>query len=109
MPFARNESATEAIQMSRWRTPAPAAIAAVLATTPTPVAQAKPRATGPVDPGFETGDLTGWTVVSGDGETLTARVHPRYAESDVLLRSAAHAAGLRLVVARTPSSEGKHR
>ncbi|WBB58407.1 GH32 C-terminal domain-containing protein [Streptomyces sp. WMMC500] len=52
--------------MSRWRTPALTATAAVLAATLTPAAQAGPRATGPVNPGFETGDLTGWTVVSGD-------------------------------------------
>ncbi|NGN63226.1 glycoside hydrolase family 32 protein [Streptomyces sp. A7024] len=58
--------------MSRWkapalhrRTPALLATAAALAALLAPAAEAKPRATGPQNPDFETGDLTGWTVQSG--------------------------------------------
>ncbi|MFP3987226.1 GH32 C-terminal domain-containing protein [Streptomyces sp. E11-3] len=62
--------------MSRWTAPNLIAIAALLvaATAPAsantlahraPDAPRGPKATGPVNPGFETGDLTGWTA-TGD-------------------------------------------
>ncbi|MEU6882299.1 GH32 C-terminal domain-containing protein [Streptomyces sp. NPDC046712] len=61
--------------MSRWNAPQLTAIAALLVAASTPISanaappapQATPRplATGPVNPGFDTGDLTGWTVTEG--------------------------------------------
>ncbi|MET9507922.1 GH32 C-terminal domain-containing protein [Streptomyces flavidovirens] len=57
--------------MSRWRAPKLITAAALLVAALTPIsANAAPRpaprlATGPVNPGFETGDLTGWTVTEG--------------------------------------------
>ncbi|MEV6109917.1 GH32 C-terminal domain-containing protein [Streptomyces sp. NPDC051940] len=51
--------------MSRWTAPALIATAATLAALLAPTAGAAPRPTAPLNPDFETGDLTGWTVVSG--------------------------------------------
>jgi sucrose-6-phosphate hydrolase SacC (GH32 family) len=73
MPLVHHELATEVIQMSRWRTwnaplrtPCLITAAALFAVVTGPVgAHAAPRATGPVNPGFETGDLSGWTA-TGD-------------------------------------------
>ncbi|WP_419994381.1 glycoside hydrolase family 32 protein [Streptomyces boninensis] len=60
--------------MSRWRNPVLISAAALLCAALTapqtiaasPDAPRKVRADAPTNPGFETGDLTGWTVVSGD-------------------------------------------
>ncbi|MFF8379280.1 glycoside hydrolase family 32 protein [Streptomyces sp. NPDC015661] len=59
--------------MSRWKAPHTTLLAAALVaasiplTAPFPARAATPRAlaSGPVNPGFETGDLTGWTVTDG--------------------------------------------
>ncbi|MFD7324929.1 glycoside hydrolase family 32 protein [Streptomyces sp. NPDC059875] len=65
--------------MSRWNAPQLTAIAALLVAASTPIsakaappapaavppATPRPLATGPVNPGFDTGDLTGWTVTEG--------------------------------------------
>ncbi|WP_137992594.1 glycoside hydrolase family 32 protein [Streptomyces vilmorinianum] len=62
--------------MSRWKAPRTISVAALLVAASVPisanvtadVAHAAPpgtRAGGPVNPGFDTGDLTGWTVTEG--------------------------------------------
>ncbi|MCT2592427.1 GH32 C-terminal domain-containing protein [Streptomyces sp. N2-109] len=55
--------------MSRTRTPAllsTAGLVAALLGGGAPAHSAEHRATGPANPGFETGDLSGWKVVGGD-------------------------------------------
>ncbi|MET9373749.1 GH32 C-terminal domain-containing protein [Streptomyces sp. NPDC002992] len=58
--------------MSRWKAPHLTVIAALLVAASTPIsanaappATSRPLASGPVNPGFDTGDLTGWTVTEG--------------------------------------------
>ncbi|MFF6779130.1 glycoside hydrolase family 32 protein [Streptomyces sp. NPDC012637] len=59
--------------MSRWKAPHTTLLAAALVAASIPLATpltshaatTKTLAAGPVNPGFETGDLTGWTVTEG--------------------------------------------
>ncbi|MBT2444267.1 glycoside hydrolase family 32 protein [Streptomyces sp. ISL-36] len=76
--------------MSRWKAPKLISVAALLVAATAPIsvnvtahrahaapaqphaAPARPQATGPVNPGFDTGDLTGWTVTEGTAFGPTA-------------------------------------